>query len=91
MEIQNKLEDLEDADDIALISSKFNDIQNKTTAVKEWAEKAGLKSTSQRQKTMRINTKLDRPIKIDGYQLEKVEEFTYLGWKEGGASEDIKQ
>jgi hypothetical protein len=42
---------------------------------------------------MRINTRLDRQISIDGQQLEEVNEFMYLGFKEtteGGAREDIK-
>ena len=89
----SKLEDLDFADDIALMSSKFNDIQDKTTAVKEWAEKAGLKININKTKSMRLNAKIERPIKIDGQEREEVEEFTYLGskvTKEGGASEDIK-
>ena len=89
----SKLEDLDFADDIALISSKFNDIQDKTTAVKEWAEKAGLKINIGKTKSMRLNTKIDRPLRIDGKELEDVDQFTYLGskvTKEGGASEDIK-
>ena len=87
-----KLEDLDFADDIALISSKFNDIQDKTTAVKEWAEKAGLKINIGKTKNMRLNTRIVRPIRIDGQELEDVDEFTYLGskvTKEGGTSEDI--
>ena len=42
---------------------------------------------------MRLNPRIDRPIRIDGQQLEDVNEFTYLGSKvtrEGGTSEDIK-
>ena len=89
----SKLEDLDFADDIALMSSKFNDIQDKTTAVKEWAEKAGLKININKTKSMRLNAKIEREIKIDGQELEEVDQFTYLGSKvtnEGGASEDIK-
>lgn len=41
----SKLEDLDFIDDIA-----HNDIQNKTTVVREWAEKAGQKSTPERQR-----------------------------------------
>jgi hypothetical protein len=38
----SKLGDLDFADDIALLSSKYSDIQRKTTPVKEWGEKVGL-------------------------------------------------
>ena len=68
-------------------------IQDKTTSVKEWAEKAGLKINIGKTKSMRLNTKIDRPLRIDGQELEDVDQFTYLGskvTKEGGASEDIK-
>ena len=51
----SKLEDLDYADDIALLSSKFSDLQDKTTAIKEWAEKAGLKINAGKTKTMRMN------------------------------------
>ena len=77
----SKLEDLDFADDIALISSKINDIQAKTTAAKKWAVKAGLKFNIWKIKSMRLNTKIDRPIRIDGQELEDVDEFTYLGSK----------
>ena len=89
----SKLEDLDFADDIALMSSKSNDIQDKTTAVKEWAEKAGIKININNTNSMRLNANIERLIKIDGPELEEVDEFTYLGskvTKEGGASKDIK-
>jgi hypothetical protein len=66
------LEDLIVADDIALISSKFNkfnSIQNKTTVVKEWAEIAGLKINIGKTTSMRIDTILYRQIRIDKQQL----------------------
>ena len=46
----SKLEDLDFADDIALLSSKFSDLQDKTTAIKECAEKAGLKINAGKQR-----------------------------------------
>jgi hypothetical protein len=57
----SKLEDVGFADDIALLSSKYCDIQSKTTSVKEWAEKVGLKININKIKTMRINVKKERP------------------------------
>ena len=89
----SKLEDIDFADDIALLSSKFSDLQDKTISIKEWAEKAGLKINAGKTKTMRLNVKVDRPVKIDWKDLEDVAEFTYLGskvTKEGGACDDIK-
>ena len=81
MEVYKKLEDLDFADDIALLSSKFNDIQDKTTAIKEWVEKAGLKNNAGKAKTMRINVNVDKPVKIDRKEMEDGAEFTYLNQK----------
>jgi hypothetical protein len=44
-------------------------------------------------KTMRMNTRIDTQVKIDGKEIEGANEFTYQGSKvnkESGASEDIK-
>jgi hypothetical protein len=93
MDIYQQVGDLHFANDIALISSTFNDIQKYTTAVKEWARKAGLKINIGKTNSMRINIRLDSQIRIDGLLLKEVNEFTYLGskvTKESGASEKIK-
>ena len=73
-----KFEDQDFDYDIALMWSKFNDIQDKTTsAVKEWAEKAGLKINISKTKSMKLNAKIDIPIRIDGQELEEVDELAY--------------
>jgi hypothetical protein len=82
----SKLEDFNFADDIALLSSKYSDIQSKTTSVKEWAEKVGLKININKTKTMRIN------VKEELETCKKKTWWTYLGSKvnrTGGTSEDI--
>ena len=60
----NRLEDLEFADDIAPILSKFEDKQKKTNKLEETATKTGLKININNTKTMRINTKINNSIKI---------------------------
>ena len=65
--------------DIALLSSKFNDIQDKATASKEWAE-TGLTINISKTMKVRLNAKIDRPIMINGQELEEVDEFAYLGF-----------
>ena len=75
----NRLEDLEFEDDIALISSKFEDMQKKTNKLEETASKTGLKININKTKTMRINTKINNSIKIKNEETEEVEHFTYLG------------
>ena len=89
----SKLADLDFADDSALLSSKLSDLQDKTTDIKEWIEKAGLKINAGNTKTIRLKVKVDRHVKIDGKDLEDIPNFAYLGSKvtrEGGACDDIK-
>ena len=68
----NRLEDLEFADDIALISRKFEDMQKKTNKLAETASKTGLKRNINKKKTMRINTKINNSIKIKNEEIEEV-------------------
>lgn len=88
----NRLEDLEFADDIALISSKFDDIQKKTNKLAEAASKTGLKINIGKTNTMRINSKVKTNIRINNEELEDVDQFTYLGAqlnKEQGTKDEI--
>ena len=75
----NRLEDLEFADNITLISSKFEDMQKITNKLEETASKTGLKISINKTKTMRINTKINNSIKIKNEEMEEVVHFTYLG------------
>ncbi|XP_061184380.1 uncharacterized protein LOC133192381 [Saccostrea echinata] len=87
-----KLEDLDFADDLALLSSKFRDIQQKTQKLNETASQAGLRINIEKTKVMRLNSDIIEPVKIDGQDLEDVETFTYLGGvitTKGGSDEDI--
>jgi len=69
------LEDLDFADDIALLSSKQTHLQEKTTRLSRYAQQIELFINTKKM-VMRINT----PDKIteDGSELEDVESFTYL-------------
>lgn len=87
-----KLEDLDFADDLALLSSKFSDIQNKTQRLHNIAKQVGLKINTKKTKVMRLNTSVQDPVKIDDQQIEDTETFTYLGGivtTEGGCDQDI--
>ena len=92
--LMKKLEDLDFADDLALLSHRLQDLQDKIDSLGEVAEQVGLKISREKTKVMRINTKQDTPIAIRGSQVEEVEEFVYLGSKisqSGGTDEDIIQ
>ncbi|KAK3082831.1 hypothetical protein FSP39_006593 [Pinctada imbricata] len=87
-----KLEDLDFADDLALLSSKFQDIQQKTQSLHENASGVGLKINISKTKVMRLNSNIKEQVKIEGKKIEDVETFTYLGGvvtSKGGCDEDI--
>ena len=89
----SKLDDLDFADDVALLSSTKQHIQNKTTKMNEEATRVGLKINKEKTKVMRINGKSQEKVAIDGQDIDEVEEFNYLGaiiCKEGGGMKDLK-
>ena len=74
----SRLEDLDFANYIVLIASKFQDIQLKTKRVKDWPAKVGLKINEKKTKTMKIKAKVHEKIQIDNKLIEDVDDFTYL-------------
>ena len=87
------LKDLYFADDIALLSSTFNDLHEKGGRLAEEAARVGLKLNARKCKTLRTECASSREkIVVDGEEVDGVEEFTYLAAivdKEGGGSKDI--
>lgn len=89
------LEYLDFADEFALLLSKFNDLRGeKTRRLTEEAARAGLKLYARKYKTLGTeHAKKEERIVVNGEQVEKVEEFAYLGAsadKEGSGSSDIR-
>ena len=88
-----KLEDLEFADDLALLSHCLQEMQEKVTALESTAHQVGLKISQEKTKLLRINNQQEAPVTISGKAVEDVSEFVYLGSKisqSGGTDEDIK-
>ncbi|PVD36795.1 hypothetical protein C0Q70_03785 [Pomacea canaliculata] len=75
------LEDLDFADDIALLSHRHQDMQEKTKAFSETAGNIGLKVSTKKTKSMRVNARVQDSIKLNGEEIEQVDSFTYLGSK----------
>ena len=85
-----KLEDLDFADDIALLSSNFQHMQTKVSKLNNYARKTGLKINSKKTEVLRINSKSNSNITIAGQQLNEVDK--YMGAiisNQGGGGEDI--
>ena len=88
------LEDLDYTDDVALISSRFVDLQEKTDRLVATACIVGLKINPRKTKMIRMNHRCTDYIRTEGEEVEDVESFVYLGSvldKLGGTEADIKR
>ena len=88
-----QLDDLDFADDIALLSHNQQQMQEKTSLVAQNSEKLGLKIHNGKSKLLKVNSTSTHPISIETKALEEVDSFTYLGSivdKQGGTDADIK-
>ncbi|VDO99527.1 unnamed protein product [Schistosoma margrebowiei] len=85
-----QLDDLDFADDLALLSQTQQQMQEKTTSV---AAAIGLNIDKGKSKVLRYNTACANSTTIDGEDLEDVKTFTYLGSiidEHGGSDADVK-
>ena len=88
-----QLDDLDFADDLALMSHSHRQMQDKTTDLTRISAKVGLKINKNKTKILRLNTTCERPIMLEGEGLEEVESFRYLGSivdTRGGTEADVK-
>ena len=89
-----ELEDLDFADDIALLSSTRQHIQTKTDKLAREAERVGLKVNVDKCKPLRINSRSNDVVEVNGRGIEDVDRFVYLEAtvsKEGGGTEHIQK
>ena len=90
---KTSLEDLDFADDLALLSHRIQDIRDKTRALEVQSAKVGLKINATKTKLMSIGIKCGDGVSVAGERVEEVDEFTYLGSivsKKGDTDEDIQ-
>ena len=89
----SQLDDLDFADDIALLSHNHEQMQNKTKLLKDASQAIGLKIHPGKSKILKVKTVGTDNIMVGNNQLEVVSEFTYLGSivdDKGGTGADIK-
>lgn len=87
------LEDLDFADDLALISSKRVHIQTKVNNSGQYGTMTSLTISTVKTKLMRWNSPTIEMVQVDGKELEEVLKFVYLGGtltQKGGSEEDIR-
>ena len=88
-----QLDDLDFADDLALLSHNHQQMQNKTTELATLSKSIGLRIHPQKSKLFRINSTAPEAIMVDDKPLDVVDNFTYLGSMvddKGGTTADIK-
>ncbi|VDO57621.1 unnamed protein product [Schistosoma margrebowiei] len=84
-----QLDDLDFADDLALLSQTQQQMQEKTISVAA----VSLNIHKRRSQILQCNTTFNNRITIDGEVLEDVKTFTYLGSiidEQGGSDADVK-
>ncbi|VDP38617.1 unnamed protein product [Schistosoma margrebowiei] len=88
-----QLDDLDFADDLALLSKTQLQMQEKTNSVVATSAAVGLNIHKGKSKVLRYNTACTNPITIDGENLEDVKTSIYLGSiidEHGGSDADVE-
>ena len=86
-------ETMDYADDICLLSSSGSHLSQKAARLKNNARKVGLKINTKKTKWMSTGCKRNCQIRIDGHEVEKIDQLSYLGSiidVHGGADADVK-
>ncbi|KAL3877822.1 hypothetical protein ACJMK2_035466 [Sinanodonta woodiana] len=89
----SQLEDLDFADDLALLSHSQQQMQDKTNILAATSAQVGLNIHKDKTKILKINYTINNPVTLNGIPLEEVESFTYLGSifnQQGGTDADVK-
>ena len=87
-----QLEDLDFADDLALLAHTHTQMQAKTSKLEAVSSKLGLKINTDKTKSIKINSNAKEQITINNLGIEDITSFTYLGSViniTGGTDEDV--
>ncbi|XP_054282434.1 uncharacterized protein LOC128999782 [Macrosteles quadrilineatus] len=91
--INSRLEDLDFADDLCIMAQSFRDIEAKLNDLRVEAQQVGLKINARKTKEMRLNNRNNTPLRTGGDDIERANEFCYLGsmvTEGGGADRDME-
>ncbi|GFR95804.1 endonuclease-reverse transcriptase [Elysia marginata] len=91
--LTSQLDDLDFADDIALISHNNKQMQDKTSHLELTSAQTGLKINTKKTELMKLNTAVNTPIAVAGASIREIDSFTYLESvidKEGGTENGVK-
>ena len=87
-----QLDDLDFVDDLALLSHRRNQMQDKTTRLESTSKQTGLKINTRKTGLMRFNTTSNAAVTVGGEPIKEVESFVYLGSvidQQGGTDRDL--
>ncbi|VDO54594.1 unnamed protein product [Schistosoma margrebowiei] len=90
---QNQLDDLDFADDLALLSNTNEQMQMKTASIAAVSASVGLSIHKGKIKVLKFKAENTNPITLDGETLEDLESSTYLGSmidERGRSDADVK-
>ncbi|VDP73396.1 unnamed protein product [Schistosoma curassoni] len=88
-----QLDDLDFADNLALLSQTQQQMQEKTNSVAAASAAVGLNMHKGKSRILRYNTACTNPVKIDGENLEDLKTFAYLRSiidEKGGSHAEVK-
>ena len=89
----SQLDDLDFADDLALLAHNHRQMQDKTLRLATTSAQVGLEIHPHKTKVMRTNTSNTEPVTLGADKLPDVGAFTYLGSvidQQGGTDADVK-
>ena len=90
--LTQRLEDVDYADDLFLLTHRLVDVKEKGERLQETGGQTGLKINIQKTKKMQIGVSQQESLELHGEAVERVSELTYLGSiisETGGTDEDI--
>ena len=73
-----QLDDLDFADDLALLSHNNSQMQDKTTLLETTSAETGLKINRKKTELMKMNTSANAPVTVGGEPIREVESVVYL-------------
>ena len=89
----SQLDDLDFADDLALLSHTQQQMQDKTNILAKTSASLGLNIHRGKTKLLKVNTGNTPAVTLNDEALEEVDNFTYLGSivdKQGGTDADVR-
>ena len=87
-----QLDDLDFANDLALLSHNRSQMQHKTTVLETISARTGLKSNGKKAELMKMNTTANALVTVGGEPIREMESFVYLGSvvdQQGGTDRDV--